>query len=99
MTFGAQPIKKVGLRELNRNMYKYIKTEEPFLLTKDKKPYLMVIPYAQAMELLAKATRPQQNEQPTLGAPARSSFSEDYTDSNGQPNKTFWQRVKETLHL
>jgi hypothetical protein len=87
MLYAGQKIIKVGLRELQRNASKYLrKTEEPFCVTKDHKPYLMVIPYHQAMQLLVRA-----DDKPVLG-PAHSTYSSEVGDN---PTRTTYPPLKQ----
>ena len=43
-------MKKIGLRELKRNLLYHIKKDVPFVITQGGKPYLTVLPYSDYLE-------------------------------------------------
>lgn len=79
------PLRKIGLREFNRNFYKQLK-DVPFILTKDKKPYMIVLPYNPHYPF---------PDHPVINKANETSLHED----PGIPPQvlTLWQRIKKTL--
>lgn len=82
-------IRRIGLRQFNRVMYKEIK-DLPIIVTKDREPYLLVMPYSETLE---STTSPTVLQSMTPVPPLRSYFSL----PKEQP-LTRWQKIKNILN-
>lgn len=91
-------MRKIGLREFNRNFYKQILTP-PFIVTRDKKPILLVVAYPDKVENIDKASivfvDPAQFEM----KPPESTFTEPMAHASGTPptKTSLLDRVKSAL--
>lgn len=88
----GKPLKKIGVRELNRNLYTYIKGELPFIITKDHKNFAIVIPYDQAIELLQRDGSVPNNQPHGVD-----SIGGDGRDGELHLGLSLWGRIKKAL--
>lgn len=96
-------IRKVGLRDFQRRFYTEIK-DLPAIVTKNKEPYLMVMPYA-----IAAGTEPAQPSVQS-GTPENPGFEqlmykgmpvvlEDHTNEQPKQKPSLFDRLKRILNF